>query len=269
MNANPNSTFQTPTISRVLIRAFVSLFRSFVFIFSFFAGAFMKMDRSRESPHAQSELRASKRPRLAGDVHGSPKSGVGCEQEVDGDHLNRDETETCSSLNAKGTARNGSPPWRDDDKDRHYVFALGENLTSRYKIHSKMGKGTFGQVLECWDRKRKEMVSPRSSSAIKLIDFGSTIYGHKDQYYFACTSQHAQKYVREGRLNWPEGATSKDSVKAVQELPRLPDPVMRHADHSAGDLIELLQGLLQQNPVYRLSAREALRHPFFMRDHPR
>jgi hypothetical protein len=28
---------------------------------------------------------------------------------------------------------NGSPPWRPDDKDGHYVFAIGENLTPRCK----------------------------------------------------------------------------------------------------------------------------------------
>lgn len=38
---------------------------------------------------------------------------------------------TTISLNVKGVARNCSPPWRDDDKDGHYMFALGENLTSR------------------------------------------------------------------------------------------------------------------------------------------
>lgn len=38
---------------------------------------------------------------------------------------------TNNSLFAKGVARNGSPPWRDDDKDGHYMFAVGENLTSR------------------------------------------------------------------------------------------------------------------------------------------
>ncbi|CAK7332507.1 unnamed protein product [Dovyalis caffra] len=56
-----------------------------------------------------------------------------------------------------------SPPWRDDDKDGHYIFALGENLTSRYKIHRKIGEGTFGRVLECWDRETREMV------AIKVV----------------------------------------------------------------------------------------------------
>lgn len=36
-----------------------------------------------------------------------------------------------SSLFVNGVVRNGSPPLRDDDKDGHYMFALGENLTSR------------------------------------------------------------------------------------------------------------------------------------------
>ncbi|KAJ9534697.1 hypothetical protein QJQ45_013058 [Haematococcus lacustris] len=56
-----------------------------------------------------------------------------------------------------------SPPVREDDKDGHYVYELGENLTSRYKILSKMGEGTFGRVLECWDRKHKDYV------AIKIV----------------------------------------------------------------------------------------------------
>lgn len=38
---------------------------------------------------------------------------------------------TTSSLFDKEVARNGSPPWREDDKDGHYMFSLGENLTSR------------------------------------------------------------------------------------------------------------------------------------------
>lgn len=39
----------------------------------------------------------------------------------------------CSSIYYKGIQRNGSPPWRPDDKDGHYVFAIGENLTPRCK----------------------------------------------------------------------------------------------------------------------------------------
>ncbi|CAD5165667.1 unnamed protein product [Musa acuminata subsp. malaccensis] len=53
-------------------------------------------------------------------------------------------------------------------------------------------------------------------------------------------AQDAERYVRRGRLNWPEGATSRESVKAVLKLPRLQNLVMQHTDHSAGDFIDLL-----------------------------
>jgi dual-specificity kinase len=39
------------------------------------------------------------------------------------------------------TCRHVSPPKREDDRDGHYIFNLGENLTPRYKILSKMGEG--------------------------------------------------------------------------------------------------------------------------------
>ncbi|XP_074274388.1 serine/threonine-protein kinase AFC2-like isoform X2 [Silene latifolia] len=77
--------------------------------------------------------------------------------------------------------------------------------------------------------------------------------------------RHAEKYIRRGRLNWPEGATSRDSIKAVLKLPRLQNIVMQHVDHSAGELIDLLQALLQYDPSVRMTAKEALRHPFFAR----
>lgn len=82
-------------------------------------------------------------------------------------------------------------------------------------------------------------------------------------------SRHAEKYVRRGRLDWPEGANSRESIKAVMKLPRLQNLIMQHVDHSAGDLIHLLQGLLRYDPFERVTARDALRHPFFMRDHLR
>eukprot|EP01018_Ginkgo_biloba_P011418 Gb_04190 [translate_table: standard] len=372
------------------------------------------------------------------------------------------ELNCSSSLNSKRvTARNASPPWRDDDKHGHYMFALGENLTSRYKILSKMGKGTFGQVLECWDRKLKEFVaikivrsseqyreaamieidvlrkvaehdrsarrcvqmrnwfdyrnhtcivfeklgpslydflrknnycpfpihlvreigwqllesvaymhdlhlihtdlkpenilfvssdymklpdnksgSKRSledrtyiirlpkSSEIKLIDFGSTTFEDQDhssvistRHYRApevilglgwncpcdiwsvgcilvelCSGEtlfqthenlehlammervlgplprhmimkadrQSAKYFRHRRrLDWPEGAGSRESIKAVKKLPQLRNLVMRHVDHSASALIDLLEGLLRFDPSERLEARQALNHPFF------
>ncbi|KAL6655013.1 hypothetical protein ACP70R_005839 [Stipagrostis hirtigluma subsp. patula] len=389
--------------------------------------------------------RPRKRARLGWDVGPAAEAQIRtfCGQEV-GDVASlllsaHPSDHTCSSLLPKGVARNASPPWREDDKDGHYVFAVGENLTSRYKIYRKMGEGTFGQVLECWDRENKEMVAIKivralkkysdaamieidvlqklarndasgkhcvceklgpslydflrktgyrpfpidlvrqigeqlldsvafmhrlqlihtdlkpenvllvssdyvklpepkdgsfsrklpKSSAIKLIDFGSTAYHHQDRSYIVSTrhyrapevilghgwsypcdiwsvgcilvelcsgetlfqthenlehlammervlgplprhmleraDHHSEKYVRRGRLNWPEGATTRESIRAVLKLPRLQNLVMQHVDHSAGDFIDLLKGLLTYEPSARLTAEEALRHRFFTR----
>ncbi|KAJ8774379.1 hypothetical protein K2173_011628 [Erythroxylum novogranatense] len=80
-------------------------------------------------------------------------------------------------------------------------------------------------------------------------------------------SRRSERYFRRGaRLDWPEGATSRESMRAVWKLPRLPNLVMQHVDHSTGDLIDLLQGLLRYDPAEQLKAREALMHPFFTRD---
>ncbi|XP_050377816.1 serine/threonine-protein kinase AFC2 isoform X1 [Argentina anserina] len=432
----------------------------------------MEMERVVEFPHTHMDRRPRKRARLGWDVPQAPKAQVGmfCGQEVGNmtgyTALMAPSLYTPSSFCDKEVTRNGSPPWREDDKDGHYMFSVGENLTARYKIQSKMGEGTFGQVLECWDREKKEMVaikivrgikkyreaamieiemlqqlgkhdkggsrcvqlrnwfdyrnhicivfeklgpslydflkknnyrsfpidlvreigrqllecvafmhdlslihtdlkpenvllvssdyirvpdynksssrSPKDSSyykrvpkssAIKVIDFGSTTYERQDQNYIVstrhyrapevilgmgwsypcdvwsigcilvelCTGEalfqthenlehlammervlgplpqhmlkradrHAEKYVRRGRLDWPEGAASRDSIKAVQKLARLQNIIMQHVDHSAGDLIHLLQGLLKYDPSDRLTARQALRHSFFTRDNLR
>lgn len=41
---------------------------------------------------------------------------------------------TYTSMFYGGLPRNASPPWRPDDKDGHYVFGIGENLTPRCKF---------------------------------------------------------------------------------------------------------------------------------------
>ncbi|VFQ95608.1 unnamed protein product [Cuscuta campestris] len=94
----------------------------------------------------------------------------------------------------------------------------------------------------------EKVLGPMPSSMLKRVD------------------RSAEKYVRKGMLDWPEGASSRDSIRAVQKMPRLQNLVMQHVDHSAGDLISLLQGLLRYDPTERLTARQALHHPFFSRD---
>lgn len=95
------------------------------------------------------------------------------------------------------------------------------------------------------------------------------VLGPLPQHMLKRVDRHAEKYVRRGRLDWPEGATSRESIRAVQKLLRLQNLVMQHVDHSGGDLIHLLQGLLRYDPTERLTAREALRHRFFTCDHLR
>lgn len=426
----------------------------------------METQSAAEYPHGATEKRPRKRPRLTWDMPPllppTAPSTLYCGQEyVNGYGLNY----AFSSYYYNELPRHVSPPWRVDDKDGHYVFGVGENLTPRYRILSKMGEGTFGQVLECWDLERMEPVAIKivrsilkyreaamieidvlqrlakhdpggsrcvqirnwfdyrnhicivfeklgpslydflrknsyrsfqidlvrelgrqlldsvafmhdmrlihtdlkpenillvsseymrvpdykiqtslryskdgasfknipKSSAIKLIDFGSTSFEHQDHNYVVSTrhyrapevilglgwnspcdlwsvgcilvelcsgealfqthenlehlammervlgplpihmirkaDRHAEKYFKRGlRLDWPEGANSRESMRAVGKLPRLQNLVMQHVDHSAGDLIDLLQGLLRYDPAERLKAQEALRHPFFTRD---
>lgn len=424
------------------------------------------MEYFRELPHNQMDRRPRKRPRVNWDASQSSKaqSGVFSGQEVgNGTSFGHSRIhQEHSSHFVKGVVHKGSPPWRNDDKDGHYMFELGENLTPRYKILKKIGEGTFGQVLECWDREMREKVAIKiirsikkyrdaamievdvleqlgrnkkygnccvhmrnwfdyrnhicivfemlgpslfdflrknnyrsfpvdlvreigrqllecvafmhelqlvhtdlkpenilfvssefvriqdskvvsrdgsqskrlpKSCAIKVIDFGSTAHGHQAHHYIVSTrhyrapevilglgwsypcdmwsigcilaelcsgealfqthenlehlammekalgalpehmlkraDRHSEKYIRRGRLNWPEGATSRESIRAVQRLPRIQNVVMQHVDHSAGDLIDLLQGLLEYEPSKRVTAREALRHPFFTRNNYR
>jgi dual-specificity kinase len=76
--------------------------------------------------------------------------------------------------------------------------------------------------------------------------------------------RRSEKYFRNGReLNWPDGAVSRESIRAVRRVPRLRDLITSHVDHSASELIDLIQGLLAYEPQQRTPAKEALKHPFF------
>jgi dual-specificity kinase len=54
-----------------------------------------------------------------------------------------------------------------DDDEHHYIIHLGESLTPRYKILDIMGEGTFGKVVECWDRELKRYVAVKIIRAIE------------------------------------------------------------------------------------------------------
>ncbi|XWS43682.1 hypothetical protein CRYUN_Cryun16bG0124300 [Craigia yunnanensis] len=68
------------------------------------------------------------------------------------------------------------------------------------------------------------------------INFESLEHAGTQKRFHRC----AEKYFQRGtRLDWPDGATSRESLRAVWKLPRLPNLIMQHVQHSAGDLIDL------------------------------
>lgn len=90
------------------------------------------------------------------------------------------------------------------------------------------------------------------------------VLGPLPEHMIRKASSSSQKYFRRGaRLNWPEGAVSRESIRAVRKLDRLKDLVSRNADHSRAALVDLLYGLLRFEPSERLSAQDALDHEFF------
>ncbi|KAL0087755.1 kinase-like domain-containing protein [Phycomyces blakesleeanus] len=66
---------------------------------------------------------------------------------------------------AQASAQAPAPAVRNlfDDKDGHYIINPNESLTVRYKMMRLLGQGTFGKVIECYDRVRRE------HCAIKII----------------------------------------------------------------------------------------------------
>ncbi|KAJ6870900.1 hypothetical protein NC652_036538 [Populus alba x Populus x berolinensis] len=125
----------------------------------------METQRITEFPHKNMDKRPRKRQRLTWDIPPPPPPFLAPAKVVPGMFCGQEFGNGNGVIPNYGLFynRNGSPPWRPDDKDGHYVFAIGDNLTPRYRILGKMGEGTFGQVLECFDNEKKELV------AIKIV----------------------------------------------------------------------------------------------------
>lgn len=64
---------------------------------------------------------------------------------------------------SRGRQRRRRSPSPKCDDQGHLIVRLGSDLTDRYKILDEIGEGTFGKVLECWDRRYEERV------AIKVV----------------------------------------------------------------------------------------------------
>jgi dual-specificity kinase len=97
-----------------------------------------------------------------------------------------------------------------------------------------------------------------------------TVLGHVPSSMVARADRHSQThYFRATRdntwtLHWPEGSSSRDSLRAVRKLRPLRELVAAQAGGPAGAAFaDLMEGLLRYEPAARTTPRNALRHPFF------
>ncbi|CAL5350498.1 unnamed protein product [Camellia sinensis] len=100
--------------------------------------------------------------------------------------------------------------WKDSMAQEECMDEYDVLETSK-KILSKMGEGTFGQVWECLDNENLEHLAMMER-----------LLGPLPQHMIISADLRAEKYFkRSARLDWLEGASSKESTRAVWKLPRL------------------------------------------------
>jgi dual-specificity kinase len=75
---------------------------------------------------------------------------------------------------------------------------------------------------------------------------------------------------RTKRLHWPEGAEGKRSLRAVGKLKSMRSYLESNADPSVHPhlrvIVDLVTKLMAWDPLLRITAEEALAHPFFSTD---
>jgi serine/threonine protein kinase len=85
------------------------------------------------------------------------------------------------------------------------------------------------------------------------------ILGPFPEWFSKKTSESARKYFKDGRLRWPEMASSEKSIDKVGRAKPLeslcPD----------SDFIDLIRRMLDYDKKRRLTAGEALKHPFVLK----
>ncbi|KAI3625154.1 hypothetical protein CBS9595_000515 [Malassezia furfur] len=62
-----------------------------------------------------------------------------------------------------------------DDKDGHFLVREGDQITPRYQIRGLLGQGTFGKVVNCYDRKLQRFVAIKVIRAVQKYRDASQI----------------------------------------------------------------------------------------------
>ncbi|KAG0204773.1 dual specificity protein kinase kns1 [Mortierella sp. GBA30] len=215
------------------------------------------------------------------------------------------------------------PPW--DDKEGHYIVVPNEDLTPRYKIIRLLGQGTFGKVVECFDRdtgrhcaikiiravqkyRDASKIETRVLNTLKRHDphnsykclhlneyfdyrnhvcmvfdlLGQSIYDWlKDNAFCPFPANHVQQFARQlltsvaflHRMRLIHTDLKPENILLVNgDYRQVPFKEyvapMSESIHDldlrfAAELLDLLRGLLAYDPAERITATEALRHPYF------
>ncbi|KAG0098938.1 dual specificity protein kinase kns1 [Podila epicladia] len=184
---------------------------------------------------------------------------------------NYPSTYTAPSTSAlKRDVQDPSNDW--DDKDGHFIVHVGKEFTGRYEIVKLLGQGTFGKVVECKDLETGNRCAIKIIRAVQKYRDASKIEAR----VLSTLKQHdprneyksSQKYFVRGRLDFPNEETknpSKKYVRALKPLSSFVEPPNNQASSLAfaSDFIDLLRRLLCYDPAERITAAQALRHPYF------
>jgi serine/threonine protein kinase len=86
----------------------------------------------------------------------------------------------------------------------------------------------------------------------------------------AASERAQRKWFVQGVLHWPQIASNRESERHVRESPRLKDALARDRPWTRfhDELLSLLSRCLEYLPEHRISAREALLHPFLNTEMP-
>jgi len=86
-----------------------------------------------------------------------------------------------------------------------------------------------------------------------------------------CDRQARHLFDDDYKLNWPEGARDRKSIKAVRRLLDLDRWIFEVGDESVrpeiDEFVDLVKGLMKFEPSERLSANDALQHKFFSKSY--
>jgi hypothetical protein len=105
-------------------------------------------------------------------------------------HLKRKRSP--SSASRCGTVRRKSDVCHEDG---HYRVVVGKHLSSNYVVTKKLGKGTFGQVVQCWDYKRGKAVAVKiikdvekyrvaAEVEVEVLQFINSRASHKEKFIY-------------------------------------------------------------------------------------